>query len=166
MGRGSVETVLYLMDEAFEGAGGESLLDNLKSVNADDWLWVPPGGRRTIRAMVQHVASCKMMYEDYAFGEGTLFWDQPVVLGRGRLDSVESGVAWLRETQASLRARVAMLADLDLEVLRRANWGELKETRWLLSVLIQHDAYHAGEINHLRALRRNTDAWAYPPPAE
>ena len=27
--------------------------------------------------------------------------------------------------------------------------------------MIQHDLYHAGEINHIRALRRQSDAWAY-----
>jgi DinB superfamily len=104
------------------------------------------------------------MYEDHAFGAGALFWDQPAVLGRGRLDTVQDGIAWLRETHASLRSSVAGLSDADLRLPRRANWGELKETRWLLSVLIQHDAYHAGEINHLRSLRRAADAWAYPTP--
>jgi hypothetical protein len=33
------------------------------------------------------------------------------------------------------------------------SWGELKETRWI----IQHDLYHAGEINHIRALHQQND---------
>jgi hypothetical protein len=30
--------------------------------------------------------------------------------------------------------------------------------------MIQHDLYHAGEINHLRSLHRRADRWAYDPP--
>jgi hypothetical protein len=41
------------------------------------------------------------------------------------------------------------------------NWGEQKETRWIITAMIQHDLYHAGEINHLRSLHRQTDRWAY-----
>jgi hypothetical protein len=39
------------------------------------------------------------------------------------------------------------------------NWGELKETRWIIAVMIEHDPYHAGEINHLRALHQQNDLW-------
>ena len=50
----------------------------------------------------------------------------------------------------------------DAELLRRrkTNWGELAETRWIVSVMIEHDLYHAGEINHIRALRQLDDRWA------
>jgi hypothetical protein len=27
--------------------------------------------------------------------------------------------------------------------------------------MIEHDLYHAGEINHLRALRHGADRWAF-----
>jgi hypothetical protein len=27
--------------------------------------------------------------------------------------------------------------------------------------MIEHDLYHAGEINHLRSLRQGTDRWAH-----
>jgi len=37
----------------------------------------------------------------------------------------------------------------------------MKETRWLIGVMIEHDLYHAGEINHLRALRHGNDRWAW-----
>ena len=43
----------------------------------------------------------------------------------------------------------------------RTNWGELKETRWIVAVMIQHDLYHAGEINHLRSLYGGDDRWAH-----
>jgi hypothetical protein len=35
-------------------------------------------------------------------------------------------------------------------------------TRWSSVVtMIQHDLYHAGEINHLRSLNQGTDQWEY-----
>jgi hypothetical protein len=37
------------------------------------------------------------------------------------------------------------------------NWGELKVTRWIIAVTIEHDPYHAGEIDHLRALHQQND---------
>jgi hypothetical protein len=44
---------------------------------------------------------------------------------------------------------------------RLTNWGERQQTRWIIAVMIQHDLYHAGEINHLRSLRQGTDRRAY-----
>jgi hypothetical protein len=31
----------------------------------------------------------------------------------------------------------------------------------MLIIMIAHDLYHAGEINHLRALLNGTDRWPY-----
>jgi uncharacterized damage-inducible protein DinB len=163
VGRAGIELLQYLMDQAFEDAPDESLMGNLRSLGADDWDWRPPGGERSVRQIVQHVGSCKLMYDEYAFGPGLLTWDNPAVVGVGAVDTPASGIAWLREMHHRLRQSVDALADdAELRAPRRTNWGELKETRWLLSVLIQHDNYHAGEINHLRALRQNDDAWQYP----
>jgi hypothetical protein len=39
------------------------------------------------------------------------------------------------------------------------SWDELKETRWIITMIIQHDLYHAGEINHIRALHQHNDLW-------
>ncbi len=41
------------------------------------------------------------------------------------------------------------------------NWGEPAETRWIISEIIEHDLYHAGEINHLRAVLQGDDRWPY-----
>ena len=36
--------------------------------------------------------------------------------------------------------------------------GEPFTIRWFISVMIQHYCYHAGEINHIRALSQRNDA--------
>jgi hypothetical protein len=40
---------------------------------------------------------------------------------------------------------------------KRTPWGMEANTRWIVSSKIQHDLYHTGEINHIRALRQRND---------
>ena len=56
MARAAVDALLYLLDDGFEGGRWHSLLGNLADVAPEEWRWVPPGGDRSIAAMVHHVA--------------------------------------------------------------------------------------------------------------
>jgi hypothetical protein len=145
------------MDQAFEGSRWHSLLGNLRSVKAEDWLWVPPDGRRSIRDIVQHVAGCKTMYRNTGFGDATLTWDDPSVNGLDMLSTISDAIEWLQEVQSLLRQSVAGLDDADLMRPRKAYWSGTQETRWQISVMIEHDLYHAGEINHIRCLHQGDD---------
>ena len=162
MSNAGVEQLLYLLDEAFEGHREHALLNNLRSVRDAEWVWLPPGGARTIFDIVRHVGECKYVYDNHAFGDQSMRWDKP-----GSIPTIEREtgrddvVAWLREGQRLLRGHLAALADDELRHLRRAPWGEEYETRWLIAVMIEHDLYHGGEINHIRALRQGNDAWAW-----
>jgi len=157
----AVGQLLYLLDEAFAGEDWHSLLGNLRAVAPEEWRWVPPGGDRSIRDIVQHVGGCKFMYEDHAFGQAALDWEHPLVEGGAALSDATSAIAWLRDGHARLRRSVAGLDDAELARFRRTNWGEQMETRWIIAIMIQHDLYHAGEINHLRSLYRRDDRWAH-----
>ena len=55
----------------------------------------------------------------------------------------------------------ALASDDELFRQRRTNWGELRETRWIVKSMIEHDLHRAGEINRMRALRQRDDRWAY-----
>jgi hypothetical protein len=169
MSRAGVDALLYLMDEAFRGQGieesneSQALLPNLATVDLAAWRSLPPGGARSIEAIALHVGACKVMYDDYAFASGSLSWDMPEVQPwpDGEAPMAET-VAWLERVHARLAGHVADLADdAELDRPRRANWGEDRPTRWLLSALITHDAYHAGEINHLRSILGPDDRWRY-----
>ena len=71
-------------------------------------------------------------------------------------------VAWLRGGQQVLRDSVSALeSDEELLRPRKANWGQEYETRWLIGVMIEHDLYHAGEINHLRSQLSGDDRWRH-----
>jgi hypothetical protein len=134
MGRGALDEYLYLMDEAFGGDDWHSLMTNVKDVGPDEWRWVAPGGVRPIGEMVSHVAGCKNMYQDHAFGPGTLTWADPRA-AQNLSDSTSAGIEALRgrllDAQRRLRASVDALGD-DAELFRprKTNWGALKETRW------------------------------------
>jgi hypothetical protein len=70
-------------------------------------------------------------------------------------------VAWLHDIHRRLMGHVRGLSDEDLGQPRLANWGEEKETRWLLSTVLQHDVYHAGEINRIRSVLSGEDRWQW-----
>jgi DinB superfamily len=164
MSRAAIEQLLYLMDEAFDAEGHEhSLLANLRSLKDEDWGWVPPGGSRPVFEIVAHVGLCKYVYDNHAFGDRTMRWDRPVSLpGIRREASSDEVIAWLREAQRVWRGSVAGLeSDEELLRPRKSNWEQEYETRWLVSVMIEHDLYHAGEINHIRALRQGNDRWEW-----
>jgi hypothetical protein len=157
MAKAAISELLGLLDEAFEGEDWHSLVRNLRATRPADWEWVPPEGRRSIREIAGHVGACKFMYENHAFGDATLTWEDSLVAGDGALGDVEAAIAWLQEGHARLRQSVAGLDNGELDRPRRTNWGAMKPTRWIISTMIQHDLYHAGEINHLRALHQGDD---------
>jgi hypothetical protein len=152
-----VSQVLYLLDRAFDGTEWHSLLGNLKSITPDDWLWVPPGGRRSIRDIVQHIGAAKFIYHHYAFGDATLHWDDPQVDRWDVVETIPSAVDWLRENHSRLRESISALNDADLLQPRLNFRRQPKETRWLIATMIEHDLYHAGEINHTRCLHQQDD---------
>ena len=98
-------------------------------------------------------------------------FDRRVALSRGAMTStdvdlllVDSGelLAWLTEGHYRWFASVRALPDdTELERERLTNWGERLPTRVIIRLMIAHDLYHAGEINHLRALLHGTDRWPY-----
>jgi uncharacterized damage-inducible protein DinB len=153
----AVEELLKLLDEGYEGDDEHSLIGNLRTVREQDWAWVAEGGRRSIRDIVVHAGAAKHLYDDHAFRGGTLRWNRTVAAHMD--DSMAAAIAWMREGHTRLCESVAKLDDSELSRPRKSHWCEPMETRRLISIMIQHDLYHAGEINHLRALRQDDDAW-------
>ncbi|MGH2445600.1 MAG: DinB family protein [Candidatus Limnocylindria bacterium] len=165
----TVDASLFLLEEAFEGRGieeadeSQALMTNLATVSEAEWRTLPSGASRTIESMVLHVAGCKIMYADYAFGAGTKQWGTPEVEGLWQTGAapMAEAIAWLREAHRSFRGHDEGLTDDDLEQPRMTNGGELRPTRWIVAAIIGHDFYHAGEINHLRSMLGTDDRWRW-----
>ncbi len=162
--RTAIESLAWLIQEAFEGDPEHSLRANLRDVREQDWSALPPGGGRTIADILEHVGWCKWMYEDYAFGSVALRGDRPPLVPENgaRTRPREELLRWLTEGQRRwLASARALPDDAELDRPRLTHWGELLATRDIIRIMIAHDWYHAGEINHLRALLQGTDRWPY-----
>jgi uncharacterized damage-inducible protein DinB len=166
--RDRIETTLYMLDEAFRGAGieqsneSQALLPNLATVPPVHWRALPVGAARSIHDIVGHVGACKIMYDDYAFGAGTLQFGTPDVEPFADGGAPDEVVGWLTQAHGRLVDHVAALSDdRELDKPRLTNWGEERPTRWIVAAMITHDAYHAGEINHLRSLLDGDDRWRF-----
>jgi len=61
-------------------------------------------------------------------------------------------MACARDGHAAFVAGVAALHDADLDTPARRHYGKVQSTESVIGVMVQHNCYHAGEINHLRAV--------------
>ena len=165
MSRSAIDQLLFMMDCAFEGDPAQpdrswhALLVNLGSVDPSDWDWVPPGGRRPIGQLVREVGEAKYVCDSHAFGDATIHWRKPDSIPAIHHDaSPDEVIGWLQKAHQRLRDDVAALEnDAALLKPRPSYWGEALPIQWQINTMIQHDIYHAGEINHIRALRQDND---------
>ena len=152
----AITTLVQLSDSVFQGAAAYSLMANLKNLRDEDWDTIPPGGERSIAAILGHVGSAKWMYQDHAFGPGTMQLDDFPPNPR------EDLLALLKEAHQAWTTSLGALAnDSELDRARPVFWGEMLPTRTIVQIVIAHDVYHAGEINHIRALLQKNDHWGY-----
>jgi hypothetical protein len=103
----------------------------------------------TIAWRLDHLAECKVMYHEYAFGPGRLTWPE--------IDSAHTAAdafAMLERGQKLLIAALDGLTDADLESPRMTNWGEEWPAWRIFWTMIDHDLHHGGEIGVLRDLYR------------
>ena len=154
MSRAVLQHLIWSLNQSFRDKPEHSLLANLSSVTSDDLDMVVPGGGRTMRDLIIHCAAVKWMHANHAFGDAAFtFWStwpksEPVSEA-----SYEELMDWLIDSHLQVITDVAQLTDdEELTVLRPTYWGAAWETRRILDAIAVHDVYHAGEINHLRAL--------------
>ena len=162
--RVAIETFARLSEDAFEGDLDQGLVGNLRDLREGDWTALPSGAELSIADTLEHVGWAKWMYEDYAFGPGTMRGDQPPLVPAlgAKSRPHDELLEWMREGHQRWLASVRSLPDdAELDRERLTNWGERLPTRDLIRILIGHDFYHAGEINKTRALLQGTDSWPY-----
>ena len=124
---------------------------------AEDGRWVEdyadpapdPPPFTTIAWRLIHVAACKLMYYEYAFGPARLTWDELLFP-----HTAADAITWLDENHARLCAALDSLSDDDLDEMRLTNWGDRWPTWRIFWTMASHDIHHGGEIGCLRDLYR------------
>ncbi|MBN1964400.1 MAG: DinB family protein [Anaerolineae bacterium] len=158
----AITTLIWLSDNVFDGDSAYALMANLSNLRDEDWDAVPAGGERSIADILEHVGWAKWMYQDNAFGPGTMQGDQPplVPANGARTRPREELLTWLNEAHRAWIAALSALADdAELDRERPLAWGGTLPARNIIRIVIAHDVYHAGEINHIRALLQGNDHW-------
>jgi hypothetical protein len=168
----SQQTVTLLaneMDEAWQ-----TLRPRLEGLTDEEFFWEPVPGCWTVHPnesdrwivdyelpdpepppfttigwRLVHVATCKEMYHEYAFGPGRLTWDELEIP-----HTVADAIIRLEEGHARLRTALDSLTDADLEEMRLTNWGDAWPTWRIFWAMISHDLHHGAEIGCLRDLYR------------
>jgi hypothetical protein len=110
-----------------------------------------PAPFTTIGWRLVHIADCKVMYHEWAFGLRELTFPDlaPPTTAAG-------AVARLEEGHRLLRGELEGLAEKALDTPRLTNWGEQWPAWRIFWTMIDHDDHHGAEIGCLRDLYRVT----------
>ncbi len=119
-----------------------------------------PAPFTTIGWRLIHIATCKVMYHEWAFGPRELTWDTietPHDVA-GSMEMIERGHSLLRDD-------LTALGDEDLDGPRLTNWGEEWPAWKIFWTMTHHDLQHGGEIGALWDLYRATTGGGAGAPA-
>ena len=110
-----------------------------------------PAPFTTIGWRLTHIADCKVIYHEWAFGPRQLTFPDlaPPPTAAGALARLEEG-------HRLLRGELEGLADQALDTPRLTNWGERWPAWRIFWTMIDHDDHHGAEIGCLRDLYRVT----------
>ena len=155
----ALEALTSLARQAFDGDPKHSLLANLDSVTEAESRALVPGAARTIGDIAVHVASAWLAYAAALMGTPAgAAWAE---VAEHTSDSLDQLRTWFVEAQAHWLAAVAAVAHAGPDHPQPTPWDGMLPLREIITRLIAHDFYHAGEINHLRALLQANDRWAW-----
>ena len=106
-----------------------------------------PAPATTIGWQLVHLATCKVMYHEWAYGPARLTWPELEIPGPAR-----EALQLLQEGQTLLLEDIQALSESELDEARKTNWGEMWPAWRIFSVMSDHDAFHGGAIGCLRDL--------------
>lgn len=155
----SIDLLLRTIDEAFDRRSwhGTNLRGSIRGLTIDEAAWRPAPRRRNIWEIVVHAAYWKYTVRRRLLRErrgsfplpGSNWFVRPGQ-ARGRDALWDADVALLVSTHRSLREGVAELSPRDLA--RHADGGKVT-IGWLVTGIVAHDLYHAGQIQLLKRLQ-------------
>jgi hypothetical protein len=124
-------------------------------------IWIPDydkphpiaPGPKTIAWLIAHIASCKEMYFDYAFGPAQKRWEDLKIPG-----DIEGLRIYLNDSQRPLKEKLEEIDDSELENVVLTNWGDKKPVWWIYWIMFSHDIEHGGQIFHIKREYQNRHA--------
>jgi len=147
------EVCLRLLMSAYRDQPWESLRQMVVGATPEEMTWRPCNGVPPIWHRVEHLAHCKVVYADHAFGAAKLSrGDCSHVLGvrNGETDP-EQALLGLDRAHEFLTDHVAGATDEDLDREYPMHHG-VPHTGWqVVASMSQHDAWHGAQIAILRA---------------
>ena len=152
-----VDRIAQLLHQSLNGPAyhGPSILEALKGVSAEVARRVPAGGGHSIWQVVGHVAA-ELRYAGDLLGGRAAPW----IEGETTWPAVEdtSAAAWdqvKNELAEANRALVDIVEQLEDAILATELTSVRRTYYVMLHGLVQHNAYHAGQISLLRRQRND-----------
>ena len=152
----AIDLLLTQLDEAYDRRSwhGTNLRGSIRRVTAAHAAWRPARGRHNIQEIVVHCAYWKYAVRRRFTGEPRASFPLRGSNWFPRLRIHEK--AWRDDIglldDAHRRLRL-YIADLSIRQLERTPRGSSVSNRAMLSGIIAHDLYHAGQIQLLKRLR-------------
>jgi DinB superfamily len=142
---------LTVLETAYRQSPLHSIRPTLQGMTPGELTWSPFPDRWGPMIAI-HVAHCKVIYADHAFGDRSLGW--------GDVDRL-IGSTWRRPTAAKLVAAMDRAHEFLVERVAQATDGDLSRvnpmhhnvpmTGWqVVACMAQHDAWHGGQIAIMR----------------
>ena len=161
-----VQLLLVQMDEAYA-----RLIDRVDGLTEEESFWQPvpeswtvyvdqnsgrwtyhyaisdpkPAPITTIAWQLVHLALCKVMYHEWAFGAARLTFPEIEVP-----HTIPQTLELLEVGQRQLRAHLTRLSDAELDQEVLTNWREHWPAWRIFWTMANHDALHTGAIGQLR----------------
>src|SRR5690606_13223170 len=161
-----LDSIAQRLEAAYRGDRYHALLRNIESVRPDEWDVRPAEWsaevfgaqpQLSICDIAGHAGAAKHVYAARLSGDDALAWADIRVPAAREMPAV---LTWLDEGHEALASALAGLADdADLMAERLSPSRRVLTAEQLLSLIINHDLYHAGEVNRQRALLRGADGW-------
>ncbi len=159
MMRTRVNFLKELLVQAYEGSRWHSFKAAVRGLTPEEAIWRPPTGYKGFRwadgsilRIVFHVGADKIVQISTAFGEGAVDWTAMEHRFKAMGSDLNAALQIAQEGYETSLDALAPLSDDDLLVERPYWGGGRMPTGDLFLMLAEHDFYHAGQIQYIRAL--------------
>jgi uncharacterized damage-inducible protein DinB len=149
------EACVRLLRAAYEESPFHSVRVIARGITARELGWEPFPGRwgpgfEGVRSLLLHLAWCKVMYADHAFGTRSYEGPEPVLGPTWWQGGPRRLMAALDRSHAFLAERVAAASDAELDRVNPMHHGHAMTGWQVVSCMAQHDAWHAGQVSIVR----------------